>query len=199
MPETNLKNVRKTQMGANKPYYAKVTAETDTALPTYGTPSAFSEFIKVTENLQKAETQFYSDDAMSENVSEFKYCELTYDNKGLSDSVIGDIYGVNVDSSTGEVTYGGDDTPPYIGFGFYRSLMDNGVKYYEGIFYPKVKASLVGAAYETRGENVNLSGDSTSMIAYQCKDTKKTWKITDMFATAAEAENWIKKKFGAME
>ena len=66
---TKMNQVRKTQMGATKPYYAKITAETAGSLPTYGTPTDFSEFVKVTENLNKAETQYYSNDAMSENVS----------------------------------------------------------------------------------------------------------------------------------
>ena len=193
---TKMNQVRKTQMGATKPYYAKITAETAGSLPTYGTPTDFSEFVKVTENLNKAETQYYSNDAMSENGSSVKYCELTYDNKGVPNSVSADIFGVTLDAESGEMTYGGDDTPPFIGFGFYRTLIDKGEVFYEGVFYPKVKASLGNSTYETKGDGITLSGDSVTMLAYICSDSAKTWKKTEMFATSSEAEAWVKKKLG---
>ena len=196
---TKMNKVRKTQMGATKPYYAKITAETSGSLPTYGTPADFSEFVKVTENLSKAETQYYSNNAMSENVSNIKYCELTYDNKGVPNCVSADIFGVKLDEDTGEMTYGGDDTPPFIGFGFYRTLIDNGATYYEGVFYPKVKASLGNSTYETKGDGITLSGDSVTMLAYICSDSQRTWKKTEMFATAEEAETWVKTKLGVTE
>lgn len=193
MPDT-LNKVRKTQMGATMPMWAPIKTDVTGSLPTYDAALDFSEFVKVSENLNVAETQYYSNDALSENVSEFKYCELTYDNKGLTDELISAIYGA--DYSDGEVTYGGDDAPPMGGFGFYRTVMDKGVKYYEGVFYPKVKASLGNSTYDTKGENVTLVGDSTKLIAYQCTDEKKSWKKTQVFATAAEALAWVKEKFG---
>lgn len=190
----NYKGIRKTVMGASKPYWALIDTETDGSLPTYSGGMAFSEFIKLTESINKAETEFYSNDALSENTSEFKYCELTYDNKGLTDEIMAAIFGM--DYTEGVLTYGGDDTAPMGGFGYYRTLMDNGVKYYEGVFYPKVKASLGNDTTDTKGENVTFSGATTSMMAYQCKDEKKTWKKTEIFQTASEAEAWVKTQLG---
>lgn len=189
--------VKKTQMGATKPYYAKITAESAGSLPTYGTAAEFSEFVKVTENLNKAEAQYYSNNALSENVAKFKYCELTYENKGVPNTVAADIFGVTVDADSGELTYGGEDKAPYIGFGFYRTLIDNGVIYYEGVLYPKVKASLGSSTYETSGDGITLTGDTTTMLAYQCGDAKKTWKKTEIFDTESAAEAWVKTKLGA--
>lgn len=188
--------VRKTQMGATMPMWAPVKEDTTGKLPTYETAIDFSEFVKITENLNVAETQYYSNDALSENVSEFKYCELTYDNKGLTDELIVAILGATKGSED-EIIYGGDNAPPMGGFGFYRTIMDKGVKYYEGIFYPKVKASLGNSTYDTKGDSVTLAGDSTKLIAYQCTDEKKTWKVTKMFGTDTEALAWVKGKFTA--
>lgn len=188
--------VRKTQMGATMPMWAHVKEDTTGKLPTYETSIDFSEFVKVTENLNVAETQYYSNDALSENVSEFKYCELTYDNKGLTNELIVAILGATKGSDD-EIIYGGDNAPPMGGFGFYRTIMDKGVKYYEGIFYPKVKASLGNSTYDTKGDGVTLAGDSTKLIAYQCTDEQKTWKVTKMFGTDTEALAWVKGKFVA--
>lgn len=189
-----LSKVRKTQMGATKPFWAPIDTEASDALPTYKTGMEFSEFIKLTEALQKAETQFYSNDALSENVSEFKYCELTYDNKGLTNEVMAAVYGMTLAEDM--LTYGAGDTPPMGGLAFYRTLMDKGVKYYEGVFYPKVKASLGNATYDTKAENITFQGDSTSMIAYQCNDAAKTWKQAKIFEAEADALAWVKTCLG---
>lgn len=191
MPDS-YKEVKRTVMGASRPYWAKIVSEADDALPTYESGLAFSEFIKLTENLSLAETEFYSNDTLSENAKEFKYCELTYDNKGLSDEIMALIFGM--DYKEGVLTYGADDNSPFGGFGYYRTLMDSAVKYYEGIVYPKVKAALGNDTTDTRGENITFAGSTTTLTAYSCKDEKRTWKITQIFKTAAEAEAWVKSK-----
>ena len=196
MADATLGKVRKTQMGATMPMWAPITTEETGSLPKYGTVLDFSEFEKVTENLTLAEAQYYSNDALSESASEFKYCTLTYNNKGMTDELNSAVYGASY--TEGEVTYGGDDTPPMGGFGFYRTVMDKGVKYYEGVFYPKVKASLGNAEYATKGENVAFVGDTTTLIAYQCSDDKKSWKKTQLFETASEALAWVRTKFTAV-
>ena len=190
-----LKNVRKTQMGATYSRYALIVEEKDGALPTYSAAKELSEFVKLSESVQKAEAKFYSNDRLSESVESFKYCDLSYDNKGLSDEVQCEVLGMT-QTEDGELVRGIDDAPPFIGFAFYRVLMDNGVTYYEGVFYPKVKASLGNDDYETRGENTNFKGDTTTLIAYAAKDEKKAWKRSKMFATEAEAKAWVDGKFG---
>lgn len=197
MADATLGKVRKTQMGATMPLWAPITTDETGSLPRYGTAIDFSEFEKVTENLTLAEAQYYSNDALSENASEFKYCTLTYSHKGMTDELNSAVYGA--DYTDGEVTYGGDDNPPMGGFGFYRTIMDKGVKYYEGVFYPKVKASLGNGEYSTKGENVVFVGETTTLIAYQCTDPKKTWKKTSLFSTAEEALAWVRAKFTAAE
>lgn len=193
MAESTLGKVRKTQMGATDPVWAPITSEEGNALPKYGTVMDFSEFEKVTEALTQAEARYYSNDAMSESTAEFSYCTLTYSHKGMTDELNSAIYGA--DYTDGEVTYGGDDNPPLGGFGFHRTIMDKGVKYYEGVFYPRVKASLTGGEYATKGENVTFVGETTTLIAYECKDAKRTWKKTQLFATAEEAKAWVRTKF----
>lgn len=189
-----LNSVKKTSMGATFPFWAKVATDENEKMPTYENGMAFSEFVKVTENLQKAESQFYSNDALSESADEFKYCEITFDNKGVPNTLKAALYGATLDGS--KITYGAGDNAPMGGFAFYRVLQDNGTKYYEGIFYPRVKASLTGMTYDTKGENVTFNGEQTKLIAYACKNTAQTWKVEEIFATADEALAWVKEQLG---
>lgn len=191
-----LKTVRRTKMGANMPYFAPITTENAGTFPTYGTVEAFSEFVSLSEALEFAEASFYSNNRKSESSRVFKSGTLTYGNKGLSPDNIAKIYGAKLDES-GELHYGVNNAAPRIGFGFYRELEDNGVRYYEGVYYPSCKASLEGETDNTRGENITYEGNTTVMEVYAIGNTEGDWKITEIFATADEAETWVKGKLGA--
>lgn len=191
----DLKKVRRTKMGANKPYFALITQENDGDFPTYGTPEAFSEFVSLTEALDYAEASFYSNNRKSESARVFKSGTLTYGNKGLSPDNIAKIYGAKLDES-GELHYGANNAAPRIGFGFYRELEDNGVRYYEGVYYPSCKASLEGESDNTRGENITYEGNTTVMEVYALGNTDADWKLTDIFADADAAEAWVLEKLG---
>ena len=192
----DLKNVRRTKMGANKPYFAMITQENDGDFPTYGTPEAFSEFVSLTEALEFAEASFYSNNRKSESARVFKSGTLTYGNKGLSPDTISKIYGAKL-SEEGELAYGTNNAAPRMGFGFYRELEDNGVRYYEGVYYPSCKASLEGETDNTRGDNITYEGNTTVMEVYALGDTDGTWKVTEIFEKADDAEAWVKGKLGA--
>lgn len=189
-----LNSVKKTSMGATFPFWAKVATDENEQMPTYENGMAFSEFVKVTENLQKAESQFYSNDALSESADEFKYCEITFDNKGIPNTLKAALYGAKLEGN--KITYGAGDNAPMGGFAFYRVLQDGGKKYYEGIFYPRVKASLTGMTYDTKGENVTFNGEQTKLTAYACKDIEQTWKVEEIFGKAEDALAWVKTQLG---
>lgn len=191
-----LTKVRRTKMGANKPWFAMIEKENEGTFPTYGTAEPFSEFVSLSESLEFAESSFYSNNRLSESTRAFKKGKLTYGNKGLSPDTIAKIYGATL-AESGELTYGANDAAPRLGFGFYRELEDNGVRYYEGVYYPSVKASMEGESDNTRGENVTYEGNTTSLDVYALGDTKGTWKQTEIFADPDEAEAWVKEKLGA--
>lgn len=192
----DLKKVRRTKMGANKPYFAPITKENQNTFPTYGTAEEFSEFVSLTEALEFAEASFYSNNRKSESSRAFKSGRLTYGNKGLSPDTIAKIYGAKL-AESGELSYGANNAAPRIGFGFFRELEDNGVRYYEGVYYPAVKASMEGETDNTRGDNITYEGNTTVMEIYALGDIDATWKVTEIFATADEAEAWVKGKLGA--
>lgn len=195
MAGKEMTKVRRTKMGANKPYYAPVQQENAGAMPTYGEAQEMSEFVALTENIQYAEAEFYSNNRMSESDRAYKRADLSYQNKGISPETMAAIYGAEL-SEEGELTFGANQKSPRIGFGFYREMSDEGVRYYEGVLYPMVQAHMTGETDNTRGENITYSGDTTEMVAYALGDEAQTWKVTKIFATAAEAEAWVLGKLG---
>lgn len=194
MAENNLKQVKRTKMGATNPRYAKVAKREAGKIPVYdGTVTQFSELVAVTEALDYAEASFYSNNRKSESNRSFKGCTLTYDNKGLPQAVVADIYGAEFNDED-ELEYGSADAAPRIGFTFFRELEDEGTRYYEGVFYPDCKASIGNATDNTRGENITYNGETTTLDAYALDDLKGRWKIEKIFATAAEADAWCVAK-----
>lgn len=191
----DLTKVRRTKMGATEPYFALITQENKGNFPTYDEPEEFSELVSVTEALEFAEGNFFSNNRRSENARVFKSGTLTYANKGLSPYVISKIYGSKL-SEEGQLTYGANDKAPRIGFGFYREMEDNGVPYFEGVYYPAVKASIEGETDNTRGDNITYAGDTTTMAIFALDDADASWKITEIFASAEEAKAWVLEKLG---
>ena len=191
-----LTKIRRTKMGATKPYYAVISTESATTYPTYSTPAEFSEFVSLTEALQYAEGSFYSNDRESESSKIFKRCDLTFGNKGLTYTVMKDVFGATL-SAEDEIAIGAGNTPPRIGFGFYRTLEDNGKRYYEGVYYPICRAAIGSESDNTLGENITYAGEEISLVAYAMSDSAKTWKEMKIFETAAAAEAWVKEKLGA--
>lgn len=190
-----LTKVRRTKMGATEPYYAVITAENANTYPTYSEPVAFSEFVSCTESLQYAEASFNSNNRESESSKVFKRCDLTFANKGLDYETLRDVFGATLDED-GEIAFGAGDTPPRIGFAFYRTLEDNGVRFYEGVYYPVCRAAIGNESDNTMGDNLTYSGDEIAMVAYAMKGTTSTWKESKIFDAEADALAWVRSKLG---
>lgn len=190
-----LTKVRRTKLGATEPYYAVVTQENKGQKPTYSKPEAFSEFVSLTENLQYAEAAFNSNNRESESAKIFKRCDLTFGNKGLSYETMKNVFGATI-GEDGKLTLGGADVPPRIGFGFYRVMEDNGVRYYEGVVYPLCKAYVGNESDQTMGDNLTYTGSENAITAYALDDERKTWKEMQIFSKETDAKNWVVTQLG---
>jgi len=187
-----LSDVQKTALGARNPYVAPVTNKPDNDFPAYGVGVRFPQLVAVTETLNQSDVSFYSDDHESERVKEFTNCDLAVDNKGMSDAISALALGMKYED--GVLSRGSDDTPPEMGFGFHRSVIDNSVRYFEGVYYPLVKAFPAGETYNTKGASTTLTGGNVTMTATQANDANHTWKQTKMFNTSADADLWVQSK-----
>ena len=57
---------------------------------------------------------------------------------------------------------GDDDKAPYGGYGFITNHVSKAKRYFQAIFYPKVKAAPTSGSFDTRGDNINFVTDKMS-------------------------------------
>ena len=91
----------------------------------------------------------------------------------------------------------GDYEAGYGGLAFYiNKMLEGNVKVYQGIYYPKVKASVQGEEYSTKGESITLANSKIRFLASACNSGD--WKILSKdFETETEAASWVDEKIKA--
>lgn len=186
------------QFGAKCPMFAPVKAEPENALPTYDAPLTVGALVKADLTVNLATGELYADDTLAEQLSEFASGAIALETDDMTDEVAQVIYGATGGAGeSGELIFNKGDTPPYGGFGYYKSLMRKGQKVYKGCFYPKVRAALGNDTAATRGNAITFGTTPTALTVFACNSGE--WRITKEFAGAdAEAAvvAWLKEKLG---
>lgn len=171
------------EFGANHPCFKR---EGQTAGVVLG------KLVSANLTVNLASGELYADDNLAEQLSEFASGTIAMETDDLTDDNASEVYGCTV--SEGLVTYNKDDTPPRGCLGYYKVLMRQGVKYYKGFFYPRVRAALGNDNAQTRGSSITFQTTSTSFTVFA--DDSGDWRETKTFTTAAQATAWIHGKCG---
>lgn len=178
--------------------FASANPEPEDALPNYGTPVNLGALNKVTDSPTYNEAKGYGDDALKVYVNEFKEAAVDIEVTELANAVASAVLGASLSGDEApDLEFGADDNAPYGGLGFFISkMLDGNKKAYQGIFYPKLKASMQGEEYSTKGETITLANSKLKLLAAACNNGK--WKIkSDDFDTAAKAKAWVDAKVAA--
>ncbi len=122
------------------------------------------------------EAKMYGDNALKEHVNEFKECGVAVELTDLANSVASAVLGATISEETENDLEFSADNAPYGGLAFYINKMVDGVKSYHGIYYPKLKASMQGTAYTTKGDSITLAGGSLNFTAAARMNGK--WKVS---------------------
>lgn len=141
----------------------------------------------LTVNLASGE--LYADDGLDEQLSEFSSGTIALETNDMTDENAAEVFGCTV--SGGVVTYNTGDTAPMGCFGHYRVLMRGGVKYYEGRFFPRVRAALGNENDQTRGSSITFQTTSTTLTVFA--DDNGDWKKTKTFDDEEDAKDWIEE------
>lgn len=178
--------------------FAAQDAEPDGGLPKYGAPTNLGALNKVTESFSFNEVSAYGDDVRKANIKEFKEGSLAIETLYLSNANASAISGAELETDESkELKFGSNDLAPYGGLAFFTTHMrDDGTKYYQGIYYPKVKANMEGEEYNTKGESITLSNPKITFAVFEAKNGKYKIK-SDEFADEASAKNWVNEKIKA--
>lgn len=184
--------------GAKYIKFAPLKTEPADAIPTYENGIQIAELQRLSDNPTYAEGKQYGDDHLVEIVSEFSEADVDVEVTDLDNQMQHIVFGAEL-SGAGqdqELAFGGDDTAPYGGLGAVVCRMRNNTKSYFGVLYTKVKASMQGEEFASKGDNITLSGGKLKFKAAQPNYGK--WKIkSPMFATVDEAKAWIDEKLPA--
>lgn len=184
--------------GAKYIKFAPLKTEPDDAIPTYENAVQIAELQKLTDNPTYSEGKQYGDDRLVEYVSEFNEADVDVEVTDLDNQMQSTIFGATLsgENTNEELAFGGSDTAPYGGLGAVICRMRGNVKTYQGVLYTKVKASMQGEEFTTKGDNITLAGGKLKFKATEPKYGK--WKIKSaMFPTLEAAKSWVDTKLPA--
>lgn len=168
--------------------------ESAEAYPKYGDPINLGALQKATDSPSYNEAKIYGDDALDEYVSEFKECPIDVEITELSNAVASAVTGAQIDSSGDkDLHFNSSDEAPYGGMAFFVKKMVHKKVVYQGIYYPKLKATMQGEEFNTKGDSITLAGGKLHFLASTC--AKGDWKVkSDDLATEAAAKTWVDGK-----
>lgn len=179
--------------------FAATDPETASAPPKLGTPANLGALNKVTETINFNRVSAYGDNVKKVEIVEFKDGSLAVETLYLSNENAAALTGAELGTSESDkdLKFGSNDTAPYGSLAFYANRMkDDGTKYYQGVFYPKVKANMEGESYETKGDSIVLSNEKLTFTVFEPLYGKYRHKSPE-FDTEAKAAAWVNEKIKA--
>lgn len=178
--------------GARYIKWAKFAAEqsSSSSFPSYDAAIALAELQKVTDQPNYNEASQYGDDGLQEYVNEFKDVDVDIEITDLPTDVEKPVLGVVNTAKSGDlICLSGDDNPPYGGLGFVSCIIRKNEKKFQAIIYPKLKATMQGEEYSTKGDSLTLAGGKLKFkgAATDAGD----WKLKSKYVTTYDAATAI--------
>lgn len=179
--------------------FAETNPEPTDALPNYGTPINLGGLMSVAETLNFSEVEARADDVRKIYIKEFTDGSLAVGVLELTNETASAVTGAKLDSSSSakDIHFSADDTPPYGCLGFYTTNMKpDGTKYWKGLFYPKVKASLDGRTYNTKQKTIVLDSPTLTFAVDACATGDYRIESPEL-TTESAAKEWVNGKVKA--
>ena len=175
--------------GAKNPYFAKIKAEPDAALPTYdGEPVKIGRLVKADLSLTMASGKLHADDELAESAEEFISGSIAMETDDILDDVAKVIYGAEVKEK--RVIYNTENNPPPGGLAYYKKLMRRGKIVFKGYYYPRVKAALGNDTAQTKTDSITFGTNTTNFTVFAANNGD--WRHTEEFDKEADALAWVK-------
>ena len=191
----------KPNVGMVYPVYSPISAYTPGTGVTYGTGAVISEARGATLNWDRADGEFYGDDALLDSDNGVLGYTIDFEPAGLSDAVRSGLLGETVASSEYSVT---DAAAPDVGFGYIRVMRETNssgvvVTTYEGWWFHKVKFSVSSEETRTKERNLEwrtptLSGRGAGVQLSAAATL--SFASHKSFATLADAKSYLNSKAG---
>lgn len=186
------------KIGLKYPVYALATEVGSAVSYTYG--AVLAKAISANINITTNDVKLYADDAICESDHSFSSGTISITIDDLSDAakkaILGYTEGATIDASAGtkEMKASGNDSPAYVGFGFYGKKVVAGAKRWRAIWLKKVQFKEPTDELATKGETTEFGTttlEGTIMVA-----ADDYWKEEATFDTEAEAIAFLNGKSG---
>lgn len=184
------------QFGAKRPRFAPVATTPDDALPTYNFESVVTIGKLVAANLtvNNASGELYGDDALAEKIDMFASGSLELQTDDKTAEVHAALHGATLDELKDELTDSDSDVAPRGGLAYYKVLIRNGVRVYQGVFHPLVNAILGNDSAATKGSSITFGTSTTTFTVFRCNSG--AWRIRKEFNSEAGVIAWCDEKLG---
>lgn len=193
-------------IGLKYPIVAPVKAYTPGAYPTIAKGDAFvlGKLIAADREIKFSSNPLYGDNEKAEDITIFEEGTLKLNVDDITLEAQSKMFGhtytkANLEGQQAEeIVKGGNDVPPYMAVGYYKTLFKNNKRLYEGTIIYKTKfsppkesaktkeKSITWGTYESEGVIETLSGFENEQEPYE--------KVA-RFDTEAAAQAWLKKFF----
>ena len=190
----------KLPIGIRKALWAPITADSDTAHPTYGTPIDLGTAVKGTLAITTASVSIYGDDVEQLRDESFVSAQLDVETTCSDLELNATVFGHTYSEETGEDS-GKDDHAPYGGYGYIEPiLLKDKTVVYRASFLRRVCAiaSSEKSDAATRSDSITTQNNAVSFAA--SADGAGSWRVRKEFSgTGAEANalTWINSQFSA--
>ena len=182
-------------VGMMYPVFAKITAETDGSLPTYGTGVVINEARNCTINKVYNNNPLHGDDRIVDDDNGLQELTASFEPTGLRDSDRVLLFGETEVTAGGLTCYAeGDNETPYGGFGYIRKMRLNGVKKFEAWIIIKIKFQEESQSTATKEGAIQwntptLNGRAAGV--YIDSSDEQRFRLHETFDTIAAAKSWI--------
>lgn len=189
------------KIGMKHPVYAPITSDTPGSALVYGAGAVVCHAISADVTINRRDNPLHGDDMKIENDKGVTDYTIRFTGDDASNNVrVGMLGEKAVSENTTVKHYEINDTnPPYVGFGYYRVLMVDNVKIYEGFWYHKVQFALDDENASTKTDNIDWGTYPMTGTGFGVElDDTGTIHMYDrmQFATEAAAKAWVDDRAG---
>ena len=183
--------------GYSKPYVALYGNSGGTISYTSG--QQLARGVSVALDIEAAdENKFYADNVVAEDASgTFGGGTVTLVNDGLKRDAARLIYGLPAADGDGWVHCDDDTAIPYVGIGYIKRWMEDGVTSWQPIVLRKCKFQMFGDDAETQQENIDWQTQELTATVMRDDSSKHAWRLLgNEYTTEALAEAALQAALG---
>lgn len=189
------------KIGMKHPVYAPYTSGGEGSAIVYGTGKVLCHAISADVTINRRDNPLYGDDTKIENDKGVTDYSIAFVGDDVPNEARVEMLGEEAVSASSAVTHYeiNDVNPPYVGFGYYRILMVDNVKIYEGFWYHKAQFSLDNENTTTKNEQIDWGTypmTGTGMGVELDNSGKIHFFDRMQFATEAAAKAWVDGRAG---